>query len=150
MRRDRAERPKLTLVALALAVGLTPPTLHAREAGDRPALDNWSDLRSALERCWQVPPDTKGSLIAFRFGLDKSGALRSKPLISARRLQGDADTRRRYEDAALQALDRCFPAPVTPSFGAVLGESPIVLRFANTPPTAAYQMNSNMTIFAPP
>ena len=150
MRRDRAERPKLTLAAVALAVGLTPPTLHAREAGDRPALNNWSDLRTALEQCWQVPPDTKGSLIAFRFGLDKTGALRSPPLVSARRLQGDGDARRRYEDAALQALDHCFPASVTPSFGAVLGESPIVLRFANTPPTAAYQINSNITLFAPP
>jgi hypothetical protein len=36
-----------------------------------------------------------------------------------------------------------------PAFGAILGESPIYLQYVNTPPTAAYQINNNVTIFAP-
>ena len=102
-----------------------------------------------MGRCWIVPADTRGSLIAFRFGLDKTGAILGKPLVTARRLVGDRDAQRRYEEAASAALSRCFPLEVTPAFGAILGESPIRLRFVDTPPTTAYQINSNITIFAP-
>lgn len=112
-------------------------------------IDNWAELRRALAVCWSAPPDTDGSLIAFRFGLDRTGALRGRPLVTARRLTGDPDARRRYEEAAVDALSRCLPVSVTAAFGAVLGESPIRLRFVNTPPAAAYQLNSNITIFAP-
>ncbi|KAB1074731.1 hypothetical protein [Methylobacterium planeticum] len=106
-------------------------------------------MRKALAACWQVPAGTEGSTIAFRFGLTKTGALRGKPLVTARSLEGDRDAREAYERAAVDALDRCFPIAVTPSFGAALGESPVRLRFVNTEPAAAYQINSNITIFAP-
>ncbi|WP_461657949.1 hypothetical protein [Methylorubrum aminovorans] len=75
--------------------------------------------------------------------------MRGPPLVTSRQLKGDQDARKRFEDAALEALSRCFPMSITPAFGAILGESPIRLRFVNTPPTAAYQINNNITIFAP-
>ncbi|SDA24991.1 hypothetical protein SAMN02799622_03527 [Methylobacterium sp. UNC378MF] len=119
-------------------------------ARSQPAfVNNWAEFRNAVAACWTVPPGTEGSLIAYRFGLDKTGAIRGKPLTTARQLVGDHDARRRYEEAASAALSRCFPLKVTPAFGAILGESPIYLRFVNTPPTAAYQINNNVTIFAP-
>ena len=112
-------------------------------------VNNWAEFRTAVAACWTVPPGTEGSLIAYRFGLDKTGAIRGKPLTTARRFTGDHDAQRRYEEAASAALSRCFPLKVTPAFGAILGESPIYLRFVNTKPTAAYQINNNVTIFAP-
>jgi hypothetical protein len=102
-----------------------------------------------MAACWTVPSGTEGSLIAYRFGLDKTGAIRGKPLTTARHLVGDHDAQQRYEEAASAALAQCFPLKVTPAFGAILGESPIYLRFVNTPPTAAYQINNNVTVFAP-
>jgi hypothetical protein len=124
--------------------------MSALPARTQPApVNNWAEFRQALAACWTVPPDTQGSLIAYRFGLDKTGAVRGKPLVTARHLVGDRDAQQRYEEAASAALARCFPLKVTPAFGAILGESPIRLRFVNTPPTAAYQINSNVTIFAP-
>ena len=63
-----------------------------------------------------MPPGTEGSLIAYRFGLDKTGAIRGKPLTAARRLVGDNDAQRSYEEAASAALARCFPLKVTPAF----------------------------------
>jgi hypothetical protein len=119
---------------------------HAQSA---PPVNDWAAFRRVLAACWSVPSGTEGSLIAFRFGLDKTGALRGAPLVTARRLAGDRAARIRYEAAATDALARCLPIPVTPAFGAILGESPIRLRFVNTPPTAAYQLNSNITLFAP-
>ena len=124
--------------------------MSALPARSQPApVNNWAEFRAALAACWTVPPSTEGSLIAYRFGLDKTGAIRGKPLTTARQLVGDHDAQRRYEEAASAALSRCFPLKVTPAFGAILGESPIYLRFVNTPPTAAYQINNNVTIFAP-
>lgn len=128
------------LLALAVAAPAeTPPT----------PVNNWSELRRAVSACWTVPAGTEGSLIAYRFGLDKAGAIRGKPLVTARRLTGDREAQRHYVEAATAALAQCFPLKVTSSFGAVLGESPIYLRFVNTAPTAAYQINNNITIFAP-
>lgn len=131
-------------VAAGLASGLAAPARS--EPGP---INNWAQFHRAMAACWTVPPGTEGSLIAFRFGLDKTGAIRGKPLTTARRLTGDREAQKRYEDAAAAALGRCFPIAVTPSFGAILGESPIYLRFVNTAPTAAYQINNNVTIFAP-
>ncbi len=127
-----------------------PISVPAQPNAAPSAVNNWADLRARLASCWSVPPDTKGSLIAFRFGIGKTGSLRGAPLVTARRLEGDRDARKHYEDAAMDVLSRCFPITVTPSFGAILGESPVRLRLVNTPPTAAYQLNSNITIFAPP
>jgi hypothetical protein len=139
-------------IIVALLVGALPALSSgswAQSASTSTPINNWAEFRTALSSCWTVPADTEGSLIAFRFGLDKTGGLRGPPLVTARQLKGDKDARRRFEDAALDALAQCLPMRVTPAFGAILGESPIRLRFANTPPTAAYQINSNITIFAP-
>ena len=113
------------------------------------AVDNWASFRGRLAACWHAPSGTEGSMIAFRFGLSKAGALRGKPLVTARHFTGDTDAHKRFEEAARNALDTCLPIAVTPGFGAILGESPIRLRFVNTKPTEAYQLNSNITIFAP-
>ena len=137
--------------ALLTAVSATAPfSTWAEAVSSSSAVNNWAEFRMALASCWSVPPETEGSLIAFRFGLSKTGALRGPPLVTARQLNGDHQVRESYEGAAKDALARCFPMRVTSSFGAILGESPIRLRFVNTPPTAAYQINSNITIFAPP
>ncbi|TXN07682.1 hypothetical protein FV222_01950 [Methylobacterium sp. WL103] len=125
-------------------------TMPARAEPEAPSqANNWTDLRVALAKCWTIPAGTDGSLLAYRFGLDKTGAIRGKPRIIARQLKGDAEAQRRYQEAADAALAKCFPMPVTSAFGAILGESPLYLRFVNTPPTSAYQINSNITLFAP-
>jgi len=127
-----------------------PIILAALPARSQPAhANNWAEFLRTAAVCWTVPPCTEGSLIAYRFGLDKTSAIRGKPLTTARRLVGDHDAQKRYEEAASAALSHCFPLKVTPAFGASLGESPIYLRLVNTKPTAAYQLNNNVTIFAP-
>ena len=139
-------------IIVALLIGATPALSSSpsdKSAPTSTAVNNWAEFRTALVSCWVVPENTDGSMIAFRFGLNKTGSLRGPPLVTARQLQGDKDAHKRFEDAAAAALAQCLPMKVTPAFGAILGESPIRLRFANTPQTAAYQLNSNITIFAP-
>ncbi|WP_267424329.1 hypothetical protein [Methylobacterium sp. GC_Met_2] len=138
-----ASRFALLLLSLPAIMAALPARSQASP------VNNWAEFRRAVAACWTVPPGTEGSLIAYRFGLDKTGAIRGKPLTTARQLVGDRDAQQQYEEAASAALSHCFPLKVTPAFGAILGESPIYLRFVNTKPTAAYQLNSNVTIFAP-
>ena len=140
---------RLRNAACAVACLLGGAAAGAEPLRETGPVNNWAEMRAALAACWHPPPGTEGALIAFWFGLDKTGALRSKPRVTARRLTGDREAAKQFEDAALDALSRCFPMRVTPSFGAILGESPIRLRFVNTPPTTAYQINSNITVFAP-
>ena len=134
-------------LALVAACGSIMPAHAQPEVPAR--ANNWADLRATLAKCWTVPAGTDDSLLAYRFGLDKAGAIRGKPRIIARQLKGDAEAQRSYQEATDAALAKCFPMPVTPAFGAILGESPIYLRFVNTPPTGTYQINSNITLFAP-
>lgn len=136
--------------ACLVVVAACITTMSAWAEPEAPArANNWADLRAALAKCWTVPAGTDGSLVAYRFGLDKTGAIRGRPRIIARQLKGDAEAQRLYQEAADAALAKCFPIPVTLSFGAILGESPVYLRFVNTPPTGTYQLNSNITLFAP-
>lgn len=139
------------LVALAVTLGgvLAASSSGWAQTASSSVVNNWAELRVAMASCWKVPASTEGSQISFRFGLNKTGGMRGPPLVTSRQLKGDQDARKRFEDAAFDALSRCFPVSITPAFGAILGESPIRLRFVNTPPTAAYQINNNITIFAP-
>src|ERR1700709_389159 len=78
-----------------------PSILAALPAQSQPApVNNWVKFRAAMAPCWTVPLGTEGSLIAYRFGLAKAGAIRGKPLTTARRLVGDHDAQQRYEEAA--------------------------------------------------
>ena len=81
-------------------------TVFAQSPSPSVAVNNWADLRATLASCWSVPPDTRGSLIAFLFGINKKGELRGAPLVTARRLQGDQDARKRFEEAARDAVNR--------------------------------------------
>ncbi|WP_426219856.1 hypothetical protein [Methylobacterium sp. NFXW15] len=144
-----AEVPLAVRFAMLLLAGSVAVLSGSSVRSQPTPINNWVEFRKAVAACWTVPSGTEGSLIAYRFGLDKTGAIRGKPLITARRLVGDDDAKHRYEEAASEVLSRCFPMAVTPSFGAIFGESPIYLRFVNTKPTAAYQINNNVTIFAP-
>ena len=137
-----AVRFATVLLAASVAVLLNLPALSQSAP-----INKWAEFRRAVAACWTVPPGTEGSFIAYRFGLDKTGAIRGKPLTTARQLVGDIDTKHRYEEAASAVLSNCFPLAVTPAFGAVLGESPIYLRLINTKATTAYQINNNITIF---
>ena len=57
-------------------------TVFAQSPSPAVAVNNWADLRATLASCWSVPPDTRGSLIAFLFGISKTGELRGAPLVT--------------------------------------------------------------------
>ena len=66
----------------AMLGGLAMPmsaSVFAQSPSPPAAVNNWADLRATLASCWSVPPETRGSLIAFLFGIRKTGELRGAP-----------------------------------------------------------------------
>ncbi|MFG5117978.1 hypothetical protein [Methylorubrum sp. POS3] len=135
------------LLLALLAFG--PATARAAPGGVPPGgIDNWSDLRNLFVRCWTVPKGTEGSLIAFQFLLAPDGGMRGPPRVVGKRLTGDADAQKRFSDAAYAPFSRCLPAPLTPGFKALLGETLIHLSYVNGPRIKARNLGAAMTIFA--
>ena len=139
----------MTRAALLVLLALVPATVRAAPVGVPPGgIDNWADLRALFARCWTVPKGTGGSLIAFQFLLAPDGGMRGPPRIVGKRLAGDADAQKRFSDAAYAPFSRCLPAPLTPGFNALLGETLIHLSYVNGPRFKARNLGAAMTIFA--
>ena len=126
---------------------------------ERQSINNWRELRVALRQCWSPPSGTEGSYISFRFGLTKEGAIRGAPMVTATYLTGSADyltgsaeAQAQFQEAALDALKKCFPAPLTKTFGATMAMNPIFLRFVDSKPEKPFsvdlQNRSQLTVFS--
>ena len=75
--------PAYAFLAMVAACVTTMPARAEPEAPSQ--ANNWTDLRAALAKCWTVPAGTDGSLLAYRFGLDNTWAIRGRPRIIGKR-----------------------------------------------------------------
>ena len=91
--------------------------------------DNIQELFQFLYQCAKVPPGVEGSELTLRFSLTHYGALRGKPMITYSKLVGSPEDQRVFVSAALDALEKCTPVPVTESFGKIVSQKMIVMRF---------------------
>ena len=147
---------RLTTFLCAAMVLLQAPVGYAQTT-DVPTspqharLNNWIELRLALRRCWTPPSGTEGSFISFRFGLTREGSVKGAPRVTATRLVGSDEAQRLFRQSVFEALKRCFPAPLTREFGALMGEAVIFLSFVDgkralSSPFARYQ--NYITVFS--
>jgi hypothetical protein len=91
--------------------------------------DNIQELFQFLYQCAKVPAGVEGSELTLRFSLTHYGALRGKPMITYSKLVGSSEDQRVFVSAALDALERCTPVPVTERFGKIVAQQMIVMRF---------------------
>lgn len=117
------------MLAAMLAFGHVATPAGAQSLRPGRPVTNFSELSRALRACWQPPPDSPGSVITFRFGLDVSGRLKGKPLVSYSRLTGDGTAQRRFVAAALGALDGCTPVRLSPDFAPIAASRVLTLTF---------------------
>ena len=138
------------MVPLPAAVGYAQTT-------DRPTspqqgrINTWVELRIALRRCWTPPSGGEGSFISFRFGMTREGAIRGAPRVTATHLVGNAEAQKLFRESVFEALKRCFPAPLTREFGALMGEAVVFLSLVDgkrelSSPFARYQ--NYITVFS--
>ena len=100
----------------------------------RGPLNTLSDLQRAISGCWEWPP-----LGATRTGMDLSVLLSFKSngeIFGAKityQSRGVSDSERSlYYGALVQALKRCNPLPLSPSFGRAIAGRPMYFRFHDT------------------
>ena len=114
------------LVVGALATGW-PAHAQTKAASQSP--DNINELFRFLGQCAKFPPGSEGSEITLRFSLTHYGALRGKPMITYSKLVGSPEDQRLFVSAALDAIEKCTPVPLTEHFGRVVGQKMIAITF---------------------
>jgi hypothetical protein len=120
-------RYMIALVSIGFLALSAPAHAQARPVSQSP--NTIQELFQFLYQCAKVPPGTEGSELTLRFSLTHYGALRGKPMITYSKLVGSVDDQKVFVSAALDALEKCTPVPLTESFGKVVGQKMIVMRF---------------------
>ena len=121
-------RPFVCLLFAVCATAMSAPA-HAQARAVSGAPDNIRELYQFLYQCARIPPGTEGSELTLRFSLTHYGALRGKPMITYSKLVGSEEDQRVFVSAALDAIEKCTPVPVTEHFGKVIGQKMIFLTF---------------------
>jgi len=110
-------RMRRLLPALGLVLDLAPAAARADETA--PA-DTLMDMRRAIGACLARTPLAAGSRVTIRFMMKRDGSVFGRPHLAWSHLEGDAEAQRRFLAAAVQAVDSCLPASVTPALGAAI------------------------------
>ena len=120
--------PFISVLLAAWATAVCLPA-HAQVRTVPRSPDNIRELFQFLYQCARIPPGTEGSELTLRFSLTHYGALRGTPMITYSKLVGSEEDQRVFVSAALDAIERCTPVPVTEHFGKVIGQKMIFLTF---------------------
>jgi hypothetical protein len=113
----------------ALCLVATGASVQAQVKSASQTPDNIQELFQFLYQCARVPAGGEGSELTLRFSLTHYGALRGKPMITYSKLVGSLEDQRVFVSAALDTLEKCTPVPVTETFGKILAQKIIVMRF---------------------
>ena len=113
----------------ALGLIATGASVQAQVKSPSQTPDNIQELFQFLYQCARVPAGGEGSELTLRFSLTHYGALRGKPMITYSKLVGSLEDQRVFVSAALDTLEKCTPVPVTETFGKILAQKIIVMRF---------------------
>ncbi|HEY4918606.1 MAG TPA: hypothetical protein VII40_00745 [Xanthobacteraceae bacterium] len=151
-----AARPIMRSVALGAtvtaAIGLAASESPAGEpsAFDRPqrvqapdtlprhfhfrVLNTLADIAAALEICWEAnePPlaDARpGMNVTVMLTFTRTGEILGEPRFTYTTPEATAETKARYQRAAVAAIDACVPLPFSPGLGNALAGTPKVMPF---------------------
>ena len=113
--------------AIGLMAMCAPAPAQTKGLSQTP--DNIQELFQFLYQCAKVPTGVEGSELTLRFSLTPYGALRGTPMITYSKLVGSPEDQRVFVSAALDALEKCTPVPVTENFGKIVAQKMIVMRF---------------------
>ena len=119
---------------LVLAAALLIPGLAAAE--DATPANTLMDMRRQLGACLSTTPLAAGSRVTIAFMMKRDGSVFGKPRITFARLEGDAETQRRFLDDAERAVDACLPLKVTPALGAAIAGRMFTITLGREKPGA--------------
>jgi hypothetical protein len=93
-------------------------------------LKNTDEVAAALLACWKPPARSEGSFVTLRFSFRRDGTIFGRPLPIHINVIGDENARRRFIDAAINAVERCAPLDFSPDFALGIGGQVFTMRFA--------------------
>jgi hypothetical protein len=102
--------------------------------GTERQLNTIRDMFDALRACWVPPPQDEerpGMQMSVRLAFNRDGHMIAPPRVTYTSPDAPADTRDRYHDAILSALDRCTPLPFTMGLGGAIAGRPIAIRYVD-------------------
>ena len=116
-----------------LAAGVT---FAASPVAAAPA-DSLATLWQTLGGCAKiggVPAPALGSEVTVLFSLKRDGSLLGQPRITHSRLLGDRADQQAFMAAALGAVAKCLPIPITDGLGGAIAGRPLRLRLTSHKP----------------
>jgi hypothetical protein len=119
---------------LTASMALTILPAHAAPVDNLATL--WRTLGSCA-RIESVPAPSLGSEVTVLFSLKRDGSLLGQPRITHSRLLGDPADQRAFMAAALTAVAKCLPIPVTDGLGGAIAGRPLRLRLTSHKPERA-------------
>lgn len=102
--------------------------------GTEHKLNTIRDMFDALRACWVPPPQDEerpGMQMSVRFAFKRNGEMIAPPRVTYTSPDAPADSKDRYHDAILAALDRCTPMPFSVALGGAIAGRPIAIRYVD-------------------
>jgi hypothetical protein len=91
-------------------------------------IDTLRDLQRGFDACIKAPADGAGSELTIVFALKRDGSLLGKPRITYSHLVGPTDAQRRFVEAAIAAVAKCFPVSITYELGSAIAGRHLAIR----------------------
>jgi hypothetical protein len=94
-------------------------------------LNTMDEVGAAIRACWAAPAGSKGSFVTLSFSFKRDGTLIGPPRPSGISVAGDADAKKQFVDAAIDAVQRCVPLEFAPDLAAGIGGQVFTLQFTS-------------------
>ena len=94
-------------------------------------LNTMDEVGAAILACRNAPAGSKGSFVTLSFSFKRDGTLIGPPRPSGISVAGDAEAKKQFVDAAIDAVQRCVPLEFAPALAAGIGGQVFTLQFTS-------------------
>ncbi|WP_054313629.1 hypothetical protein [Mesorhizobium sp. 1M-11] len=109
----------------ALVIGQSAGELAAEP------LNTMDDVGSALQNCWNPPSGAAKGSVTLQFSFKRDGSLIGLPKATSIRVDGDADQRKQFVQAATDAVQKCVPLALAPKLADGMAGTVFTLQLAS-------------------
>jgi len=94
-------------------------------------LDTMSEVGDAIQACWTPPADAGNATVTLSFSFKRDGTLIGPPRPTAIKVDGDANAKKAFVDAATTALQKCLPLSFSPKLAQGVAGNVFTMQFAS-------------------
>jgi len=85
----------------------------------------------AIQACWTPPTDAGNDSVTLSFSFKRDGTLIGPPRPTAIKVDGDANAKKAFVDAATTALQKCLPLSFSPKLAQGVAGNVFTMQFAS-------------------